>query len=105
MAQEKGRTPNEIGLSLDFNNKSAMNNKTVFLSSLKSFDEITGQYTMQCVCGEVIAIYPSQLLQLRVKIPCTACYLKYDLQLSGKMNRVGCLIGRIRYRDCILLLA
>ena len=56
-----------------------MNNKTIYLSSLKSFDEITGEYKMQCVCGEVIEIHPSQLRQLRVKIPCTACYMKYSV--------------------------
>ena len=63
-----------------------MNNKTIFLSSLQSFDEITGIYKMQCVCGKFMEIHPSQLTQLRVKIPCTACYMTYDLQLSGKMN-------------------
>lgn len=71
-----------------------MNHKTVFLHTLQPFDEITGEYTLKCVCGAHIVIAPSQLLHERVNIPCSECYLQYDLQLSGEDFHDGGLTDR-----------
>ena len=61
----------------------AMNNKTIELSSLKDFDDVSGEYKITCVCGAVTVIRPDQLLENRVHIQCKGCYLQYEIRVSG----------------------
>ncbi|KAK8795995.1 hypothetical protein WA171_003959 [Blastocystis sp. BT1] len=60
-----------------------MNNKTIELSSLKDFDDVSGEYKLTCICGAVTVIKPDQLLQNHILIRCKGCYLQYDIHVSN----------------------